>query len=188
MKIPSQIRAGDSATWRDQPTKDNLGNSIDSGSWTLNYALRQGSTALTLTASPFAGGAWQTTITKTQSETLVAGALFFQAYAENGSQRVTLGSGQVQVFVDLTSVAAGAYEGRSQAQQDLDGVDAAIRALVTGGAKAYTIGGRSVTKTDMTELLLWRDRLVAIVASEQKANRLANGLGNPSNVFVRFRR
>lgn len=187
MKIPGEIRAGDSATWRDCSARDNLGNAVTSAAWTLKYALRQGSVLLTLTASSYQDG-WQTTISKAQSAGFAAGVVFWQAYVEDtNSNRITLGSGQTK-FLPSIAESDSSFDGRSQAQQDLDAVEAAIRALITGGAKAYTIGGRSVTKNDMAELLVWRDRCQAKVAIEKKAESIKNGLGNPSNVFVRFRK
>jgi hypothetical protein len=40
VQIPATIRAGDTVKWRDDAGTDNLGNAIDSGSWTLTYYLR----------------------------------------------------------------------------------------------------------------------------------------------------
>jgi hypothetical protein len=80
----------------------------------------------------------------------------------------------------------GAFDGRSQAQQDLDAVQAAIRALISGGAKQYTIGSRSFTKVDLSDLMERESRLKAEVKREQMAELINNGLGNPHNLFVRF--
>jgi hypothetical protein len=40
VQIPATIRAGDTVRWRDEASTDNLGNPIDSGTWTLTYYLR----------------------------------------------------------------------------------------------------------------------------------------------------
>ena len=45
-------------------------------------------------------------------------------------------------------------------------VEAAIEALLTGGASSYSIGSRSVTKLDLAELFKQRDML-AIAASRE---------------------
>lgn len=187
MKIPSQITAGDSISWDDVPSTDNLGNQVDSSLWTLKYDFRQaGATNLTVTSAA-QGLGWRTTLTKIQTSGFASGKVYFQAYAESGTDRVTLGAGSFTIEKNV-STAANTDEFRSQAEQDLAAVETAIRSLVSGGAKAYTIGGRSMTKNDMADLLMWRDRLKGIVAKEKKAERLANGLGNPSNVFVRFQK
>ena len=188
MKIPSQISAGDSISWIDDPSSDNLGNQIDSSSWTLKYDFRQNGVAnLTVTAIA-QGSGWKTSLTKAQTAAYAAGPLYYQAYAEKAAERVTLGSGSIEIFLNLTA-AANTAEFRSQAEQDLAAVQAAIRSIISGGAVAeYTIGNRSLRKTPMTDLLMLESKLKAEVAREKKAESISNGLGNPHNVFVRFRR
>ena len=82
-----------------------------------------------------------------------------------------------------------AFDGRSQSQKDLDACQAAIRSLMSGGAvQEYRIGTRSLKRYDLAELLALESRLKAQVARESKAAMIANGLGNPHNLFVRFGR
>jgi hypothetical protein len=182
MKIPSELYAGDSATWLDDATADRLGNSIDS-SWTLKYVI-SGAAALTLTASANGSG-WSTSITKAQSTALGAGDFYWQAYVEKASERQTLGSGTIKV----KPAAGNSISGKSQTQTDLEAIEAAIRSIISGGAVAeYTIGGRSLRKLPMSDLILLKDRLTARLMAEKKAERIANGLGNPSNIYVRFKR
>lgn len=181
MNIPSEIFAGDSATWNDDPTADRLGGSIDSA-WTLKYVISF-ATAVTLTATSNGSG-WTTTLSKTQSA-VAAGDYYWQAYAETGSRRESLGSGRLKI----RAAAGNAVTGKSQIRQDLEAVQAAMRAMISGGAVAeYTIGGRSLRKIDMTDLIMLEQKLKGELYREEKAERLANGLGNPSNVFVRFRK
>jgi hypothetical protein len=142
-------------------------------------------TNLTVTAAA-EGTGWRTSLTKTQTAAWAAGTVYWQAYAESGSSRVTLGSGQLKVKLNL-SAAANSAEFRSQAEQDLAAVEAAMRAMISGGAvQEYSIGGRSLRKIPLAELEVRRQQLKAIVARERKAEMIANGLGNPHNVFVRF--
>lgn len=186
MKIPKQIVAGDSVSWDDVPGTDNRGNSIDSGLWTLKYDFRQANvTNVTVTATP-EGSGWRTSLTKTQTALWAAGKVYFQAYAEKDDERVTLGTGSFDVLQNLTA-AANSAEFRSQAKQDLEAVQLAIRSLVSGGVKSYTIGGRSLTKMDLPDLIARESKLKEVVAREEKAQSLANGLGNPHNLLVRFK-
>lgn len=48
----------------------------------------------------------------------------------------------------------------------LSQIEAAITALVVGGASSYSIGGRSVTKLDLTELYDMRERVLAQIQRE----------------------
>jgi hypothetical protein len=99
-----------------------------------------------------------------------------------------MGSGQLTVLRSLSYTGSpAAVDGRSQAQQDLDAVQAAIRALVSGGVvREYTIGNRSLKKYELADLMQLESKLKAEVKREQMAELMANGLGNPHNLFVRF--
>ena len=60
-------------------------------------------------------------------------------------------------------------------------IDAAIEALLTGGASSYNIGSRSVTKLDLNTLFEQRNQLLFAVQRENGSGafRLAN-MGKPS--------
>jgi hypothetical protein len=181
MNIPQQITAGDSLTWTDGAI-----DGASSGFWTLAYVLR-GSVGLTLTAAA-SGDGWLTTLTRTQSQTLVPGSYSWQATITNGDQRRTLGSGTITVLADLAySGTASAYDGRSQSEQDLEAVRAAMRAQVSGGAvQEYSIGSRSLKKMAMADLIALESKLKADVARDKRRARLAAGLDSGRAVFVRF--
>ena len=189
MNIPAQIRAGDTVTWRDEAARDNLGNAIDSSTWTLTYYLRTNtaSEGATVVGTAFGQG-WELTIAATTSAGFDAGTWFWQAIATAGSDKVTVGAGQLTVQAALNYTGTpGAFDGRSQAQKDLDAVQAAIRSIVSGGAVAeYTIGSRRLKKMEMSDLLALEGKLKAEMKREQAAQLMANGLGNPHNLFVRF--
>lgn len=189
MKIPAQIRAGDTVTWRDDAARDNLGNAIDSGSWTLTYYLRTNtaSEGATVVGTAYGTG-WELTIAAGTTANFDVGTWFWQAIATKGSDKATIGSGQLEVLAGLSySGTPGAFDGRSQAQKDLDAVQAAIRSIIAGGAVAeYTIGSRRLKKMEMADLLALEGKLKAEVKREQAAQLMANGLGNPHNLFVRF--
>lgn len=174
--------------WRDDAGTDNLGNSIDSGSWTLTYYLRTNtaSEGATVVGSSFGLG-WEFTLAAATSAGFDAGTWYWQAIATSGSEKVTLGAGQIEVLAALEySGTPVAFDGRSQAAQDLQAVQAAIRAIISGQAKQYSIGNRSFTKLDLGALMERESRLKAEVKREQMADLIANGQGNPHNLFVRF--
>ena len=189
MNIPSEIRAGDTIQWRDVPGADNLGNAISSSDYTLTYYLRTNtaSEGATVVGTAYGTG-WEFTIAAGTSTAFDAGQWFWQAVATKTGSTVTMGSGQLQVLRSLSySGTPGAVDGRSQAQQDLDAVQAAIRAMISGGAVAeYSIGTRRLKKMEMADLLQLEGKLKAEVKREQMADLIANGLGNPHNLFVRF--
>ena len=189
MNIPSQIRAGDTIKWRDVAGVDNLGNEVSSADYTLTYWLR------TNTASEGAsvvgtayGTGWEFTIAANVSNGFDAGEWYWQAIASKTGSVITLGAGQLQVLAALSYAATpGAFDGRTQAQIDLDAVQAQMRALISGGAvQQYSIAGRSLSRYSLSDLMALESKLKAEVKREQMAELIANGLGNPHNLFVRF--
>ena len=188
-QIPPTIRAGDTVSWRDVATVDALGNAITSTTWSLTYYLRNATAGNGLTqASTSYGSGWETTISAASTAGLAAGAWYWAARATSGANAHTIGSGQLTVLAALNYAGApAAFDGRSQARQDLDACQATIRAMVSGGAvKRYTIGSRQLEKFSLAELIELENRLKAQVAQEEAAERVANGLGDPRNLFVRF--
>jgi hypothetical protein len=185
LNILSQMQSGDSATWDDEPTYDNLGNLIDS-TWTLKYAIRQNEIALALTSVAHGSG-WRTSITKANTALFKPTVAYWQAYAEKGSERISLGSGQILFHPNIADAGAGPFDGRTQSQKDLDAVRSAMRAKIANGAVAeYSIGNRSLRNMDLGELRAYESQLQARVNRELKADKIKNGLGNPSNIYVRF--
>ena len=189
MNIPSLIRAGDTIVWDDVATKDNLGNLVTSTDYSLTYYLRTNSSSngAIVAAVPNNLG-WRSTIASSVSTGFVTGTWYFQAVASKTGSTLTIGSGQFTVEPSLAYAgAAGAYDGRSQAEKDLEAVTGAIRSMISGGAvQRYLIAGRELWKIPMQDLLLLQSRLKAEVAREKKAEMIANGLGNPHSVYVRF--
>ena len=196
MNIPAQIRAGDTVAWRDEAARDNLGNAISGATHGLTYYLRtnhnhQGATVagVTVAGTP-AGSGWTFTIPANTTNGFVADQWFWQAVATAtvGGAVTTLGAGQLTVLEGLDYTGQpSAFDGRSQAQKDLDAVQAAIRSIISGGAVAeYTIGSRRLKKMEMADLLALESKLKVEVKREQAAAMVANGLGNPHNLFVRF--
>ena len=196
MNIPAQIRAGDTVTWRDEAARDNLGGAIDGSNHGLTYYLRtntnhQGAivAGVTVAGTP-SGSGWTFTIAKTTTDGFAAGQWYWQAVAtaNAGGAVTTIGAGQLTVLPGLDYTGQpSAFDGRSQAQKDLEAVQAAIRSIVSGGAVAeYTIGNRRLKKMEMADLVMLEGKLKAEVKREQAAQLQANGLGNPHNLFVRF--
>ncbi len=189
MNFPATIRAGDTVAWTLAATTDTLGNPISSPSWDVTYYLRMNtaSEGATVTSTDDGSGGWTFTIAAATTANFNAGAWYFQAVATDGSSTVTLSSGSFQVLPTLSySGTPGAFDGRSQAEKDLEAVSEAIRALISKGARQYSIGSRAYTSIDLPQLMERESQLKAIVNREKKAEKIAAGLGDPGNLFVRF--
>lgn len=189
MAPPASLRAGDTTTWIEPSTTDQFGNALTSASWTLTTFLRFNASAeaVTVTGVARSDGGWDNTITATASGGMEAGTWYWQTTATSGSTVLTIGAGSLTVQPSLAYTGtAAAFDGRSQAEQDLEAVQATIRGIIASKSKYYQIGSRQYTALDLPALMQRESQLKAIVSRERAAEKVAAGLGNPGNLFVRF--
>lgn len=187
MNIVSTLPVGDSATWLDDPVRLADGRQADSlTGWALKYVLR-GPSVLDLTATA-SGQGWATTLTAVASAGLLAGTYAWSANVSKGSERITCGTGQLVLLTDLSTAVAG-FDSRSAAQIALADCEAAMATFnATGGkVRKYEIAGRSMEFQSIADLMQLHSFWKAKVAAELTAQSIANGLGNPRNLYVRFR-
>lgn len=187
--VPDTIYAGDTVIFDVPEFTDPVGNSIDSGTYTLVWYARTNTASEGATVTGVAEGTgWRVTVPSSTTGGFDAGLWTWQAIATTGSVQYTAGRGQFTVKATLEySGDPTAFDDRSRAQIDLDYVEAAIRTLAQGGVvQEYTIGGRSLKRYKMAELLQLRDALKAEVDRERRAEKVKQGLGNPGVTRVRF--
>jgi len=192
MGIPSSITAGVDVVWIDAATTDIFGNDVTNATHNLTYYFRLNTAGEGASATGVAyENGWRVTLPAATSAGMDASPnWYFQALltAISGGAVTEYSRGQIEVQASLAYAGTpSAFDGRTQAQKDLDSVQAAIRSLMTGGAtQEYRIGNRSLKRYDLTELLALESRLKAVVARENKAKLIASGLGDPNNLYVRF--
>lgn len=194
MAILPSITSGVDAVWVDAETVDVFGDAVTSTTHSLVYYFRLNTQSEGVTATSVAyNSGWKTTLTAAVSGSMLADPnWFFQAVLTKTSDSTVqeYSRGQIEVRPSLAYTGTpGAFDGRTQAQKDLDAVKAAIRSIVSGGAVSeYKIGSRNLKRYDLSELLELESRLKSIVAKENKAKLIASGLGDPHNLYVRFNR
>ena len=187
MNIFATLPSGDSATWLDDPVTLPDGRTADASDWVMTYYLR-GPVALDLTASAD-GKNWSTTLTATASIGLTAGVYAWTARIVKAVERITIGSGQSVITPDLTSL-TGVFDPRSKAQIALEACESAMATFnATGGkVKKYEIAGRTMEFQTIGDLMTLHSFWKAKVMSELSSQSVANGLGNPRNLYTRFQR
>ena len=186
-KIPAIVAAGTTITWRDDDTTVPFDQHATSADWTLKYYLRSSvSGAHTATATAYNSG-WQVTISATDSASFNEGDWSYEAVISKGSEIFRLGEGKIQVKQSLsyTGTTPGVIDTRSQNKIDRDNIKAALRKF-QDGMQEYSIGGRTFKRSNISDLHSELDRLNAIVMREDIAEKVSQGLGNPTRFFVRF--
>jgi len=187
MNIFATLPVGDSATWSDDPVSLPDGRMADATAWALTYRLR-GPSKLDLQAAAGVGGkTWVTTLSMAGSATLQAGGYTWSATVSTGTERITVGYGVLTMTPDLAAANAG-FDGRSKAQIALDNCEAAMATFNnTGGkVKSYDIAGRRMEFQSIADLRGLRDFWAAKVRAEKDKAAVANGIGNPRNLYTRF--
>ena len=184
-------------------TADTVAFDIDS--WTEHPDITVSNTAYTLkwyartnTASEGAtitgvaeGSGWRVTVPSATTNGFDAGTWTWQVVAtkSDGTEGTyTGGRGQFTVKTATTySGTPGAYDDRSRAEIDLGHVETAIRTLAEGGmVQEYTIGGRSLKRYKMAELLQLKAELENEINMERRKEKIRQGLGNPGLAKERF--
>ncbi len=189
MTVPAELRAGDTVQWIEPAAVDLSGNAATSATWVMTTYLRTNtaSEGATVVGTARSDGGWDMAIASGTSGGFDAGLWSWQTRITSGATVITVGSGTTTVLPSLQYAGSpAAFDGCSQAEQDLSAVQAAIRAIVAKGSKSYSIGNRSYTSQDLSALMQRESQLKAIVAREKAAEKVAQGLGNPTNLFVRF--
>lgn len=185
MNIFNTLPSGDSAQWDDAAFTDAQGKKYDSSAYALKYEIR-GPVALTLTAVANGSG-WRTTLATTDSATLTPGTYYWAAYVSKTGERFTAAQGELTITANIAVAAAG-YDGRTLAAKALADAEAALATFKStqGKIKKYMINSRMMEFEAAADILpiisYWRTR----VANEKHAQDLANGLGNPRALYVRF--
>lgn len=186
--IPDTMQAGTTITWEDDSATVGFDQTATSADWTLTYYLRSAvSGAHTATGTAFNSG-WRFTISASDSESFNEGDWSFQAVVSKGSEKFPLGKGgtfKVKQSFAYTGTTPGVIETRSQNKIDRDNIKAALRKFADG-MQEYSIGGRTFKRSNIADLHSELDRLNAIVMREDIAEKVAQGLGNPTRFFVRF--
>lgn len=183
MNIPEFIYAGDTVKWSEDAT-----NGRSSADWAMTCVIKDGTGPdhVTVTGTANASGGWDFAITDETTSAFTVRTHYWQIYVTKNGERYTVDQGSMQVRGNIAG-SGNTYDGRTQAEIDLDAVKTEIRARATGGMTVeYTIGTRSLKKESISRLLELKSALEADVARERQAKRLSAGIGR--GVFVRFGR
>ncbi|MCU7933722.1 MAG: hypothetical protein KZQ99_02440 [Candidatus Thiodiazotropha sp. (ex Dulcina madagascariensis)] len=160
MTEPTQIRAGDSASWE----REELDYSADNG-WTLHYALR-GPSEIDIEAVGI-GALHTIDLTSADTVVWVAGDYHAAVYVvSDAGERVTLGSGMIRVLPDLV---AAAGDQRSHVKRTLDALEAVIEKRATKIQEEYEVEGYRIKYMPLDMLIKLRDRYARLYDREQVA-------------------
>lgn len=178
---PASVTAGDLVTWtrslQDFPASDG---------WVLTYALTKTSVRITITGTA-SGSDHLVSVAKATTANWSAGTYTAQGYVTKSatSERYQVFNGIIQVTTNLAAQSSG-YDGRSHAKKCLDAIEAVLESRASKTIQSWSGLEQSFSLIPTSELMTMRDKYRVEYQSEIAAERVAQGLGNRRNVFVRF--
>ena len=180
---PAQLISGDRWTWK----RTDLGGDYPPASYALTYSARlegTGTTEISITASE-SGSEYVVEAASSTTAAYTAGIYHWQAYITRASdsERVTVDSGTFEVVANRD---AATTDPRSHVKKTLDAIESVLEGRASKDQESYVINRRSLTRTRLADLIMFRDKYAALYANEQKQERINNGLGTSSRVLVRF--
>jgi len=157
--------------------------------WTLKYYLtpRVAGTQILLTAATASDGtSYRVQVSPATSAPYASGMYDWRARVEKVGAEVTVDQGSVEIQVKVAGLTAS--DSRSHARKVFDAISAVIEGRASKDQQEYSIGGRSLKRTSIADLLVLRDKYKAEVQNEIAAEQIADGGSNPRTFGVRFRR
>ncbi len=164
---PSEITAGDTATW-----KKSLSDFLASDSWVLTYALVKTNKLIEIIAAAD-GDDYLVEELPTVTTDWDPGIYHYQAYVTKATERYQVGEGTIEVLEDFATTTG--FDGRSHAKKTLDAIEAVLEDKATQDQLSYSIGGRSLSRFSWEELTGARNYYRAeYLKEERKAGRASS--------------
>ena len=184
---PEKITAGDYVQWKKpgsacvSPAGDSC---LASDGWQLTYAFVKTGYQIIITATS-SGDDHLVTLAAATTSSYSPGRYSWQAYVTKATERYMVDSGTVEILPNLAAQSTG-YDNRTHVKKVLDALEARLENRATSDQAAMLVGGEVISYMPIHRVLEWRDKYKNFYDQEQRAERVANGLGNDSNIYVRF--
>lgn len=164
---PREFSPGELIEWRKSLTDFSAAEG-----WALTYYFRNASGTGFDAAATSDGSSWEVSVTVPANT--APGRIDWEAWVKKGSEERSVDKGSAVVVQSLKALAAGAaFDGRTQAEKDLEAVRAALAPATAAGVQEYEIGGvgssRRVRYFSKTELIELEKRLAQRVNRERRA-------------------
>jgi hypothetical protein len=159
------------------------------GGYTLKYRLSPRTTgaAIDITCSA-SGNDHRCGAAASVTATWTAGEYSWSCWVEKGAERYSGTAypwrGECTILPNPATTTN--YDARSHARKVLDAIEAVLEGRATLDQEEYTIGGRSLKRTPVEQLIRFRQRYKQEVAGEDAAARINAGLGGGRKIQVRL--
>lgn len=178
---PLEVTSGNLVTW----TRPEHTHMTIADGWVLTYALVITGALISVTATDNGDNTHLVSVAASTTSGWTPGIYKWQAYVTKASERYSVDEGTIEVLTNFASQSTG-FDGRSHWKIVLDNVEAVIQNRATKDQSSYTVSGRQLSRTPVGDLIALHKKAKSEVASEERAEAIANGLGNPGKILTRF--
>ena len=193
---PLEIIAGDTASWvrrsviaysvNDDGTPEETEIKASAG-WTLKYVAvgKLGVISITASADTECADDFLFTAAAATTAAYVAGDYQWQLVATKTTTRHTIAVGRV-TLIDNIAGRSALYDNRSHAKKVLDAIEAVLEGRASRQDQAYTIAGRSLQLTPISDLLKLRTLYKREYEGELAVVSMKSGRGSKRKILTRF--
>ena len=181
---PYEVYAGDTFRW-DKDVKDYT----PADGWALTYSFRSVTgTGFNITGAANSGNrGWELTVAASTTASYTPGEYNWQAYVTKGSERYVVDNGVTVIHRNLNALAVGAVTDlRSHAKLMISKIQSVLEGRVDADIENYSIGGRSINKIPVNELVNILHTYEEKLDKEERKRRLANKHGSGRLIKARF--
>jgi hypothetical protein len=180
-KEPAELVVGDTWQWT-KSLGDYPANAAPA--WALTYYLRSAAGEISI-AAVASGADHAVSVAKATTAAYKPGYYGWDAIVDNGTERHFVGHGALTVKPDPTKTGAG-FDPRSHARKVLEAIEAVIEKRATKDQEEYSIGGRSLKRTPVEELMELKNFYKGEVMREDAAASIAQGESGGGKLLVRI--
>ena len=182
---PNELVVGDYWAWR----RDDLASDYPPDSYALTYEFHEdsgggGNHKFTITATE-ADNTYYIEVPTTTTDDYIAGDFIWSAYITRSSDsaRIQIDTGRTKITANLADTNVDL---RSHAKKVLDAIEAVIEGRATIDQSSFSLGGRSLSRMSVDELMTFRDRYRAEYLKEIKLARIRNKQGSGNTIKIKF--
>ena len=178
-QVPIELIAGDTWEWTREVVD------YPASVWSAKWYFERLDAKFEVTAGA-SGDIFTATVPATTSADYRVGEYRWRLVVTSGGVRKSIETGKTVVVTDPN--AAGTFDYRTTARYALDMIETYLRDPSNLNAANYSLNGRSLSRWSRADLLVERSKWKLEVKSEEAVERMAEGLGNPRRLYVRFGR
>lgn len=182
---PNELVVGDYWVWK----RDDLATDYPTDSYSLSYEFHcdsggGGNHQFTINATE-ANDTYYIEVPTTTTETYSPHDYLWGAYITrtSDSARIQIDEGKTTILPNLADTNADL---RSHAKKVLDNIQAVIEGRATIDQSSFSLGGRSLSRMSIDELMTFRDRYHAEYKKEVRLARIKNKQGSGTTIKTRF--